>query len=62
MNLQSILKEVNDNYSTRVYGTRNELNNLMHQLDEYTNILSYGLIENNSGLFVEIVKLEEEKN
>lgn len=59
MNILSIVNKVKENFCTRIYGNRQELDKLMNQLDEYRNMLSYGLIENSTGLFVEVVLYEE---
>lgn len=59
-NINAILKEVNENYSTRIYGTESELQEIMKQLKPHWETISYGMEENHTGIFVDIVKLEEE--
>lgn len=63
MNIQSNLNELYSTGFTRIYNTSESvLRNVMDQLETILdyNKYTFGLIENNSGLFVEVIRLDAE--
>lgn len=62
MNLNQIITKLNNEHSIRIEGQRNELDNLMNQLDQYHDTIIYGLNEHQDGtLYLEISLLDDEE-
>lgn len=58
--IKMILGEVEKNFVIREYGSREYLDGLMKSLDKYKDSIIFGLEEDKTGLFIEVIKLEEE--
>lgn len=53
------MKELNETGSVRVYGSRQELNNLFTSLTLDEDLYSWGIIETNAGDCLEVVRYED---